>query len=446
MSVIPIMLRRHITSFRVILFGFACVILLGAILLYLPVSTVQGKHTTLINALFTSASAVCVTGLTVYDTSSHWTLFGKIVLLLLIQIGGLGVITVAVAAFIITGRRIGIMQRTTMQDAISAPQIGGIVRMTKHILIGTLMTEAAGAFLLCPVFCRDMGPGSGMFSAVFHSVSAFCNAGFDIMGVQQTGTSLSVYSDSVLVNTVIMALIIAGGLGFLTWQDLFRNGIHNRKLRLQSKIVLIMTFVLIVIPFLWFYTSEFSAYTGKKRVLYALFHSVTPRTAGFSTFDYSRMSEGSLLITILLMIAGGAPGSTAGGMKITSLYILFISSFAFMKRKDDVSTFGRRIEPSVIRNAMVLLVLYLSLLIAGSLIVSYCEKLPVLPSMFECASALGTVGLSCGITQHLSSLSKILLTGFMFFGRVGGLTVAYAAGSRQKEACGKYPAEYVAVG
>ncbi len=439
-------LRSHITSFRAILLGFIILILTGAVLLSMPVSSAAHRQTPFIDALFTSASAACVTGLVVYDTAAYWSVFGKCVLFVLIQIGGLGVITVAIAAFIITGRQIGILQRSTMQDAISAPQIGGIVRLTKRILKWTIIAELSGAAVLATVFCRDMGFIPGLFSALFHSVSAFCNAGFDLMGSHGAFSSFEYYAGSTTVNLVLTALIISGGLGFLTWQDLLANGFRPGKLRLQTKIVLTTTAALIILPFLWFFFEEFGTLPLKQRTLTALFQTITPRTAGFSTVDYSTMSESSLLITIGLMITGGAPGSTAGGMKVTTLFVLIISARAFMRRKNDVNCFMRRLDPAVIYNAVTLLIIYLFLLLSGTVFLTETEQIPLLHAMFECASALGTVGLTCGVTPDLSEISRLVLSGYMFFGRVGGLTLAYAAVSGLKESCGKFPTEKIAVG
>lgn len=441
-----IYLQDHLTSFRMILLSFLLVILAGAALLCLPFASADGERVTFLNALFTSTSATCVTGLVVFDTATKWTIFGRIVILILIQVGGLGVITAAVATLTLTGMQIGLLPRLAMQDAVSAPQIGGIVRFMKFLIAGTFLIEAAGAVLLFPFFAAEFGPAAGAGYAVFHSVSAFCNAGFDLMGTRENFSSLTTCSTSVLVNVVIMLLIIIGGIGFMTWEDLLSCRFRFTRLRLQTKLILVFTGILLLLPFLYFYLVEFRAFSGGERVLLSLFQSVTPRTAGFNTYDYAQMSESGWLITILLMMIGGAPGSTAGGMKVTTLAVLFLSAGTFLRRREDVNCFHRRIDPEVVHNAMTLLTVYTSLLLAGTLVVSASEGISILPAMFECASALGTVGLSTGITPGLSVVSRLLLTCFMFFGRIGGLTLGYALASSLKNNVGRLPVEKVSVG
>lgn len=441
-----IYLQDHLTSFRMILLSFLFMIFIGAVLLSLPCASCGPSGVPFLDALFTSTSATCVTGLVVFDTASKWTLFGKAVILFLIQIGGLGVVTAGVAMLSLTGMQIGLLPRIAIQDAISAPQIGGILRFMKFLIAGTFCIEGAGALCMLPYFAGEFGLVKGLGYSVFHAVSAFCNAGFDLMGRREQFSSLTTCSANVPVNLVIMLLIILGGAGFLTWDDLLHCRFRLKKLRLQTKIILTSTAVLILLPFLYFYLVEFRAYSGTERVLLSLFQSVTPRTAGFNTFDYAKMSENGWLLTILLMMIGGAPGSTAGGMKVTTMAVLLISAGAFLRRRDHVNCFRRRIDPEVIHNAMTLLTVYLFLLLGGTMVVSSIEGLPVLPSMFECASALGTVGLTTGITTSLSAASRILLIGFMFFGRVGGMTLGYALASSIHSHTGRLPVENVTVG
>ena len=438
--------REHMTPFRLIILGFMTVILIGMCLLALPVSSASGVRTPLIDALFTSASAVCVTGLVVHDTATYWSLFGRIVILILIQIGGLGVITAVIGIQSLTGKQIGIFQRSTMQNAVSAMQIGGIVRFTVFILKGTLLAELIGAAVLFPVFAGRYGVLQGLGYAVFHAVSAFCNAGFDLMGIHGQYSSLMTYAENVTVNMTVILLIILRGLGFLTWEDLFHNRFRLKRTRLQTKIILTVTAFLLTVPFLYFYFFEFQGYTGRQRILYSFFQTVTPRTAGFNTYDQAMLTENGLLVTILLMLTGGAPGSTAGGMKVTTVFILIAASYTRMRRAPEVSCFGRRLEDSAIRDALTLIMIWTILLLCGSMFLSMYEHVHLLNAFFECASALGTVGLSTGITPGLSGLSKIMLTGFMFFGRVGGLTLAYAAASPGRTVNHRYPAEKVIAG
>ena len=443
---VKIFLRDRLTSFRLILIGFALLIFAGACLLSLPAADAAHQGTPFLNALFTSASAVCVTGLVVYDTAVHWSLFGKAVILLLIQIGGLGVITVVVFMIVLSGKQIGIRQRSIMQDAISAPQIGGIIRFTRFFILGTLLLETIGTLCLAPVFIPMLGTAKGLGYALFHSVSAFCNAGFDLMGIRGPFSSLSSFENNHWVLSVIMVLIIAGGIGFLTWRDLLDNHFRWARLRLQTKVILSTTAALLLSAFLFFYAIEFRAVPGANRIWYSMFAAVTPRTAGFNTFDYGAISESGMLVTILLMLTGGAPGSTAGGMKVTTLFAVCLGGLDDLRSKEDVNCFGRRLDHDVIRKAFAVVFIYTVLLLTGSAALSILESLPVIRAMFECASALGTVGLTTGITPDLCTVSKLILIFFMYFGRVGGLTIVYAAASVTKRQIRKYPMEKIVVG
>ena len=439
-------IRTHFNSFQTILLEFICLIFAGAILLDLPISSANHESVPFINALFTSTSAVCVTGLVVYDTSLQWSLFGKTVILILIQIGGIGVVSMLVLLMIATGKRIGIFQRLLMQDAISAPQIGGIIRFTRFFLKGTLLIESVGALLLFPEFARQYGFLRGLGFAVFHSISAFCNAGFDLMGFRAPFSSFTWYSNNTWVSVILMALIIIGGLGFLTWEDLLSNKFRIRGLRLQTKMILSMTLILITVPALYFFFFEFSGLPLKERFLVSLFQAVTPRTAGFNTVQYTDLSEGGLLITIILMLIGGAPGSTAGGMKITTTFVIMASTHAYLRQWQNVNAFRRRIEPDIVHNAVTIVTIYVTLLLLGTLILSGIERVPVITAMFECASALGTVGLSLGLTPSLTSVSKLVLIGFMFLGRTGGLTLAYAMLRSKVRTQPRMPSERITVG
>lgn len=370
--------KKHLSSFQLIILGFAGVILFGAIILMLPVSSAEGVMTPFNQTLFTSTSAVCVTGLAVLDTGSYWSVFGQVVILLLIQIGGLGVVTVAVSVFMLSGRKISLMQRSTMQNAISAHKVGGIVRLTKFILKGTLFVEMAGALALLPVFYHDFGR-KGIWMAVFHSISAFCNAGFDILGTPTNPfPSITAYAGNPIVNVVIMFLIIAGGIGFLTWEDICINKIHFRKYHMQSKIIVVTTALLIVLPAVFFFFSDFTHLSVGKRLLASAFQAVTPRTAGFNTMDISKMTEVSKAMIIILMLVGGSPSSTAGGMKTTTFAVLILNAFATFRSQENVETFGRRIECSVIKNASTIAMMYCMLFLCGGITISvYEDEVPV---------------------------------------------------------------------
>ena len=437
--------KRRLTSFQIIILGFLGVILLGALLLTLPVSSRHGGGTPFSDALFTSTSAVCVTGLVLHDTATYWSPFGQLVIMLLIQIGGMGVITVAAAFALISGRKISLMQRSTMQEAISAPKVGGIVRLTSFIIRTTLIFELLGAAAMAPVFCRDFG-ARGLWMALFHAVSAFCNAGFDLMGVRGEFSSLTSYAAEPVINVTVMLLILIGGIGFLTWDDIRSNRLHVRRYRMQSKVILCATGLLLLLPALFFYVFEFGALPPKERVLASLFQAVTPRTAGFNTVELTKLSDAGQSITVALMLTGGSPGSTAGGMKTTTVAVLFAAAISTFQREEYPHFFRRRIDDDVVKNAATILLMYLTLFFFGGLIISIAEGLPMLTCLFEAASAVGTVGLTLGITPGLGTLSQLILIMLMFFGRVGGLTLIFAALSGRQKNGSKYPHEKVTVG
>lgn len=437
--------KKKPTSFQVIILGFSGVILLGTILLMLPAASRTGTWTSFFDALFTSTSAVCVTGLVVHDTVSYWSAFGQFVILILIQIGGMGVITVAAVFAMISGRKISLMQRSTMQEAISAPKVGGIVRLTSFIVKATLVMELAGAAVMAPIFCRDFGI-EGLWMALFHSVSAFCNAGFDLMGAKSPFSSLTRYAAQPLINLTVMALIIVGGIGFLTWDDIRTNRMHFHRYRMQSKVILWTTAILLIVSAVYFYFCEFVSLEPGKRILASMFQAVTPRTAGFNTVDLTSLSEAGQWIIIVLMLTGGSPGSTAGGMKTTTVAVLLATALSTFRRNEDTHFFGRRIEAGVVRNAATILLMYLVLFFTGGLIISMIEGLPMLTCLFETASAVGTVGLTLGITLELGTVSRLILILLMFLGRVGGLTLIFAALSSTKKTASRLPQEKITVG
>ncbi len=441
-----IQIRKHLSSFQIIFLGFATVILLGAILLMLPISSKDGVITPFNEALFTSTSAVCVTGLIVNDTASYWSVIGQAVILLLIQIGGLGVVTIAAMIASLSGRKISLMQRSTMQEAISAPKVGGIVRLTCFIVKATLLLEFLGFLVLLPTFVRDFGV-RGIWMALFHSVSAFCNAGFDLMGtVERPFVSMVSYAGNISVSLTLALLIIVGGIGFLTWDDIHTHKHHIKKYRMQSKVILVMTGLLIVLPAIYFFVFEYENLALKDRIICSFFQAVTPRTAGFNTTDLSVFSGAGQYIMIILMLIGGSPGSTAGGLKTTTIAVLFSNTFSVFRRKNEVDFYGRRIGTDVIQNAATLLMMYLILFLSGALFISTIEGLPMDICLFETASAVGTVGLTLGLTPSLGIWSQCVLIVLMFLGRVGGLTIIYAAFTNSGRNFSKMPQEKITVG
>lgn len=439
-------LKKRLNSFQIIIIGFAGVILLGALLLMLPISSRDRIITPFNEAVFTATSAVCVTGLVVQDTATYWSAFGQAIIIILIQIGGLGVVTVAAFFSLLSGRNISLLQRNTMQEAIAAPKVGGIVRLTDFILKATVIFELTGALVMMPVFCRDHGI-KGIWMAVFHSISAFCNAGFDILGTADAKfASLTSYVEDPVINITIMLMIIIGGIGFLTWEDVYTNKLKFKSYRAQSKVIFTVTALLIVIPAVLFFFCEFSDLPMKKRIFSSLFQSVTPRTAGFNTADLAAMSDMGQAIIIVLMLIGGSPGSAAGGMKTTTVAVLFASALAVFRRKEETQFFGRRIENSTVRSAATILIMYISLFFTGAVIICIAEDLPFAACAFETASAVATTGLSLGITSELGIISQIVLIILMFLGRVGGLTLIYATISGINRNLSKLPQEKITVG
>ena len=422
------------------------IIIIGSLLLMLPISSVSGKVTPFNESLFTATSAVCVTGLVVQDTGSYWSTFGQAIILILIQIGGLGVITVAASFALLSGRKISLMQRSTMQEAIAAPKIGGIVRLTGFVLKATLIFELSGAVIMMPVLCKDYGV-KGVWLAVFHSISAFCNAGFDILGTDASKyVSLTQYVNCTSINLAVIFLIVIGGIGFLTWEDIYTNKLNFQRYRMQSKVILITSAILIIVPALYFFFFDLNNLPIKQRILSSLFQSVTTRTAGFNTVDLTALQEPSVATMIVLMIIGGSPGSTAGGIKTTTVAVLIANSLATFGRKDSSHFFKRRIDNQVVKNASTILIMYLVLSFTGAVAISTAEKIPFLKCLFETSSAIGTVGLTLGITPELGLFSQLILILLMFCGRVGGLTLIYAAISNTKKNISKYPLEHITVG
>ncbi len=435
----------RLTSFQIILLSFLSAIVVGTGLLCLPISNAPGYHPSLMDSLFTATSAICVTGLVVRDTFQGWTLFGRIVIILLIQIGGMGVITIALLLAIFSGRKISLFQRSLMKEAVSAEKIGGIVRLTSFIVRTSLLIELIGAILLSIVFIPAFGTAKGIGFSLFHSISAFCNAGFDLMGEQGKYSSLVSYIGSPIVNLVVMSLIIVGGLGFRTWEDVGGKGLHFRKYSLQTKVILQTTLFLILLPCLYFYFCEFQEYPLGHRFLASLFQAVTPRTAGFNTVDEASLSSTGQMLTIVLMLIGGAPGSTAGGMKVTTIAILVFSCISVFRHNNDTNLYNRRVGNETVRRASALLMLYIGLFLSAAMVISKVEDLPMMPCMFETASAIGTVGLTQGLTPGLSTPSHLILALLMFIGRVGGLTIIFA--TFRSHNCGsKMPQEDVSVG
>lgn len=427
-----------LTPAKIILGGFFLIIITGAILLSLPASSRAGDATPFIDAVFTATSATCVTGLVVYDTYNYWSPFGQAVILMLIQIGGMGVVTLAIAITILSGKKIGLKQRYVMQESISAPQVGGIVRMTRFIIMGTLFFEISGAVIMAFQFCPQLGFLKGVWFSVFHSISAFCNAGFDLMGgISGPTSSITSYTGNFLINIPIMALIMIGGIGFFVWDDLRVHKFQHKYYNLQTKIVITTTLCLLLLPALFLFLFEFSrdcweGFSLQERFLASIFQSVTTRTAGFNSVDLNLFSEASQLIVVILMIIGGSPGSTAGGIKTTTFALAILCLRSAFQNQESIQCFRRRIPYDILRNAIAILSMYISLMLTATFLITWLDDVNLMQAAFEATSAVATVGLSLGITGKLSILSKLILILLMYFGRVGGLTMLYAITNRKK--------------
>ena len=432
--------------FQKIIFGFAALILFGAFMLMLPISGKEQVPTPFLDALFTSTSASCVTGLVVYDTATHWSLFGQSIILFLIQVGGLGVVVVMTSLILLSGKRIGYSQRNTLANSISISSQGGIMKMLIFLLKWTGIIELFFASLLATQFIPEFGWKKGLWYSIFHSVSAFCNAGFDLMGIKEPFSSLTDYSGNPVVNISIMALILLGGLGFMTWQDIAKNKWNFHRYRLQSKIILSATAFIVLLPALFYFFVEFRGMPMESRILASLFTAVTPRTAGFNTVDFSKFSDSGIILQTLLMLVGAAPGSTGGGMKITTMTVLILTSVAIFRNNSRTEAFGRTVPEEAIRNATTIAFMYVCLCVLSGMFISLYENIPLLTTSFETASAIATVGLTLGITPKLSPLSHTLLIFLMYIGRVGGLCLIYAVFPNANPNKGRLVEENIIVG
>ena len=430
--------KIRLTPVRLLVLGYLAVIIIGTLLLIIPFASKITGSASFMDALFTTVSASCVTGLIVRDTYTHWSTFGQVVILLLIQIGGIGFMTIVYLLLRLGGRKIGLKERTFMQEAVSAPTLSGMGKLTTTILVGTLACEGIGAFILCFRFVPDFGWGEGIWISVFTAVSAFCNAGFDLCGGKYGEfSSLTAYSGDPIVCITIPLLIIVGGLGFFVWQDIKNNKFHVRKYELHTKLVLIMTAVLVVVPTAIIAVAENTLPWGE-RILSSFFTAVTPRTAGFNVLPLSgagSVRSVTIFLTIVLMFIGGSSGSTAGGIKTNTLAVLFLSVFSLIRGKRSVECFGRRLDDTNVKNAAQFVTAFLSLIVLGTVLLCLFEEnnaafaeAPLTPTqaVFEVVSAIATVGLTTGITPELTIGSQIVLCVLMFLGRAGCMTVMLA--------------------
>lgn len=441
---------KKLTQTQMIVFGYALIILLGSILLMLPISSRMREFTPFLDALFTSTSSACVTGLVVADTWTHWSLFGQVVILILIQIGGMGFMTLGVYVAIVLRRKIGLRTRGILQESINSLQIGGIVKLAKKIMKGTIIFESAGAILLAARFIPMVGFWRGIWYGIFHSVSAFCNAGFDLMGWEEEYSSFTGYAGDWIINLTIMSLIVIGGIGFFVWNDITIHKLDVRRYSLHTKIVLVTTGALIFGGALIFFIIEKNHILAdmplKEQILSSFFNSVTARTAGFNTTDTGALQEGSKFLTMILMFVGGSPGSTAGGIKTTTLVVLMVYMKANLKQQICCNIFNRRLDDGAIRKASTVLCTNLFLTVAATLVLVSLHPFALSDALFEVISAIGTVGMSTGITRDVGTISRIVLIFLMYCGRIGSLTFALSLRGHKHDAPVKQPAEKIMIG
>lgn len=441
--------KRSLSAVQIITLSFAAVTLFGALLLSLPISSRSGE-VSFVDALFTATSASCVTGLTVGDTYTLWSPFGQAVIIGLIQVGGIGIITLVMYFLSMLGAKIGAKSMFMLQETMGADSLGGLVKMTRFIAAGVLFVELVGALLLMPVFIPDFGVVRGVLYSFFHSVSAFCNAGFDLMGYVGD-SSLTAYSQDVYFNVVICALIIFSGLGFFVWLDLLKHKFRFCRLSLHSKIVLVTSTWLVLLGSVFFFIlfNDSEAALGMstlEKAVASFFQSVSARTAGFYTVDLSKIGGAAQMLMIALMLIGGSPASTAGGIKTTTFAVLILLVRSIFRGRDDVEAFGRRIEKGVQRTAIAIFVLYLGIALCAAVAISAIEGADIVACLFETFSAIATVGLSLSLTPTLCAASKIIIIILMFLGRVGGITVLLSLAGKKNESAYRYVAENITVG
>jgi trk system potassium uptake protein TrkH len=441
--------RLRLKAGQVIALGFLAIILLGSLLLSLPFTQRSGQAMPWPDALFTACSATCVTGLVVADTFSQFNLAGQIVILVLIQIGGLGFMAFALMVTMAFGRHLGLRGRSMLMESVSSLHIAGVETLVLHILAGTAITEGCGAVLLTCAFVPRMGFWRGLWNGIFHAVSAFCNAGFDLMGRFEPYSSLSLFRDDVFVNLVVMALIVIGGVGFLVWEDLRQHGLRFSRYRLHTKLMLTATAILILVPALVFFITEKDASMAGlgvgQRLLASLFQSVSARTAGFNTVPLERLSGGGALMMYVLMTVGAGAGSTAGGAKVTTFAVVILYITAFCSGKGTVSVFGRRLDEGQMRRAFCVLCFFVGVSLLACLLVMLVQALPLQDVLFEVFSAMGTVGLSTGITRSLLPASRLLIVVLMYMGRLGSINMVMAV-TEKKAAKIREPVEQIVIG
>lgn len=443
-------IKKRVSRIQIIAGGFFAVILIGSVLLMLPFASRDGQTTNYVDALFTATSATCVTGLVPFDTYTHWSVFGQIVILLMIQLGGIGFMTVITMATLFMRHKIGLQNRMLIMESAGTITLSGISNLVKRIIGGTAVIELIGAALLATQFIPEFGVLRGIYYSVFHSISAFCNAGFDLMGYTEPGASMMVFNDNAVVLLTLSLLIIIGGIGFFVWEDIIVCKANFKNYKIHTKLVLVVSAVLTVVSFLLFfffeYDGAFKNMSISDKFLNAFFQSVTPRTAGFASIDMSTLSEPGSIVTIVLMFIGGSPGSTAGGVKTTTIAVILLSTIAYLQEDNNVTAFKKRIEDKMVRRASSIAFIYFSMIFASALALSWIEPIGIREVLFEVVSAVATVGLSMNVTAMLSSASKVILIVLMYAGRIGALSFIMLLTKRNKTAILKRPTGKIMIG
>lgn len=444
-------LLRNLSPTRVIALSFAIVILIGTVLLSLPVATNKAYETSVLDALFTSVSATCVIGMSPYDTYTHWTMFGQIVILVLFQIGGLGIMSFMSLFSIFLHKKIGLQERLLLVQTSGNIRLNGVVKLLKKIFIGTFLFEAIGAVILAIAFYPEMGLKKSIYYGIFHSVSAFCNAGFDLMGFREPFSSFSHYETNPLVSFTLIALIILGGLGFFVWSDVLKNKLKFSRYSLHSKIILYSALILILGGWFFYYIFELNGnlynLSYPDKIMSSLFMSVSTRTAGFNAMDLSELSEPGLLLTMCLMFIGAGVGSTSGGVKTTTIAILLAAVIAFAKGKRDVVIFKRRIENDTIRHAASILIVYMSAVLISTAIICFTDGIRLQDALFETIAAVSTVGYTRVGIQNMSVLAQIIMMILMYGGRIGFMSLLMVFWEKDKgEAPIEHPTEEIMIG
>ncbi len=443
-------LIKKLSRVQIIAFGFLAVIFAGSLLLMLPFATRAGQTTSYVDALFTATSATCVTGLTPFDTYTHWTLFGQLVILFMIQLGGIGFMTVITMATLFMRHKIGLQNRMLVMESAGTIALSGIGQLVRRIVAGTAMIETTGAVVLATQFVPKFGWLRGLYYSFFHAISAFCNAGFDLMGRIEPGSSMIKFNNNAVVMVTLVFLILIGGIGFFVWDDILVCKAKFKNYKIHTKLVLVLTAILTVIPFAMFFFFEYDHAFREmgifEKILNSFFQTVTPRTAGFSGIDMTTLSEPGGMLTIVLMFIGGNPGSTAGGVKTTTIAVILLSTVAYLQEDNNVTVFKKRIEDKMVRRACAIAFIYFMMIFASALAISWIEPLNLREVLFEVVSAVATVGLSMNVTATLSAASKVIIIVLMYAGRIGALTFIMLLSKRNKTAILKRPTGKIMIG